>query len=133
MSSSLPSRPDSIRLAQRGIICLPESLCTGLISNNHACPLDSKSVTGLYTVGSTKYIWRVNVSTRGASHPAQMLIITPREASSLVAGRVTVYHHTQTRQKLIYRTQQCHPESNWRMSYSPWASTVSHDASVPSR
>src|SRR3954470_8203259 len=62
-----------------------------------------------------------------------MLTITPREAPSLVAGRVTVYHHAQTRQKLIHRTQQCHPESNWRRSYSPWASTVSHDASVPSR
>src|SRR5438270_13530478 len=62
-----------------------------------------------------------------------MLTITPREAPSLVAGRVSVYHHAQTRQKLIHRTQQCHPESNWHRSYSPWASTVSHDASVPSR
>src|SRR4051812_1382707 len=62
-----------------------------------------------------------------------MLTITPREAPSLVAGRITVYHHAQTRQKPIHRTHQCHPESNWRRSYSPWASTVSYDASVPSR
>src|SRR3954471_9136717 len=38
-----------------------------------------------------------------------MLTITPREAPSLVVGRVTVYHHAQTRQKLIHKTQQCHP------------------------
>src|SRR5205809_7349125 len=62
-----------------------------------------------------------------------MLTITPREAPSLVERRVTVCHHAHTRQKLIHRTQQCHPESNWCRSYSPWASTVSHDASVPSR
>src|SRR3954471_22891421 len=49
-----------------------------------------------------------------------MLTITPREAPSLVSGRVTVYHHAQTRQKLIHRTQQCPPESNWHRSYGPW-------------
>src|SRR4051812_43423647 len=40
----------------QGTACHPESLSAGLKSNNHACPLVSRSVTGLYTLGSTKYI-----------------------------------------------------------------------------
>src|SRR5436190_9725285 len=63
-----------------------------------------------------------------------MLTITSKDALSLVVGRrVTVYHHAQTRQTLIHRTQQCHPESTGAGPDRPWASTVSHDASVPSR
>src|SRR3954462_2656290 len=63
-----------------------------------------------------------------------MLTIMSRDAPSLVAGRrVTVYHHAQTRQTPIHRTQQCHPESTGTGPDRPWASTVSHDASVPSR
>src|SRR5436189_6394639 len=63
-----------------------------------------------------------------------MLTITSRDAPSPVAGRrVTVYLNAQTRQKLNHRTQQYHPESTGAGPDRPWASTVSHDASVPSR
>src|SRR5436190_18237823 len=82
----------------------PKSLCAGLKSNNHACPLDSKSVTGLYIVGplstssvstSRHVVPRTqpicSPSRRGKTYPSPQVeespsTVTPRLAEILPTG-----------------------------------------------